>query len=67
MIISCGAALFGLRLAVRGLGYLPVIELLPDPSRPRLLARVGMGAAAPVTRAERRMLDRHDKMARVKR
>jgi hypothetical protein len=57
MIISCGAALFGLRLAVRGLGYLPVVELLPDPSRSRLLARVGMGAAAPVTRAERRMLE----------
>ncbi len=57
MIVSCGAALFGLRLAVRGLGYLPVIELLPDPSRPRLLARVTMGAAAPVTRAERRMLE----------
>jgi len=57
MIISCGAALFGLRLAVRGLGYLPVIELLPDPNRPRLLARVRIGAAAPVTRAERRMLE----------
>ena len=24
MLISCGAALFGLRLAVRSLGYLPV-------------------------------------------
>ena len=57
MIISCGAALFGLRLAVRGLGYLPVVELMPDPRRPRLLARVGMGAAAPVTRAEGRMLE----------
>jgi len=57
MIVSCGAALFGLRLAVRGLGYLPVVELMPDPSRPRLLARVGIGAAAPVTRTERRMLE----------
>ena len=57
MIISCGAALFGLRLAVRGLGYLPLIELLPDPNQPRLLARVGMGAAVPVTRGERRMLE----------
>ena len=57
MIISCGAALFGLRLAVRGLGYLPVIELMPDPNQPRLLARVGMGAAVPVTRGERRMLE----------
>ncbi len=57
MIISCGAALFGLRLAMRGLGYLPVVELLPDPCQARLLARVGIGTAAPVTRAERRMLE----------
>ena len=57
MIISCGAALFGLRLAMRGLGYLPVIELLPDPGQARLLARVGIGGTAPVTRAERRMLE----------
>ena len=57
MIISCGAALFGLRLAVRGLGYMPVIELMPDPGRSRLLARVGMGSAEPVTRAERKMLE----------
>ena len=40
MLISCGAALFGLRLAVRSLGYLPVVELLPDPARLRLLAQV---------------------------
>ena len=39
MLISCGAALFGLRLAVRSLGYLPVVKLLPDPDRLRLLAR----------------------------
>src|SRR6266849_1955430 len=38
MLISCGAALFGLRLAVRSLGYLPVVKLLPDPARLRLLA-----------------------------
>lgn len=54
MIISCGAALFGLRLAVRSLGYLPQVELLPDP--PRLLARVRLGAEAPMTEAEWRML-----------
>jgi nitroreductase len=54
MIISCGAALFGLRLAVRSLGYLPEVELLPDP--PRLLARVRLGAEAPMTQAEWRML-----------
>ncbi len=54
MIISCGAALFGLRLAVRSLGYVPEVELLPDP--PRLLARVRLGAEAPMTEAEWRML-----------
>lgn len=57
MIISCGAAVFGLRLAVRSLGWLPAVELLPDRARPRLMARVGLGQAAPVTRAERRMLE----------
>ena len=56
MLISCGAALFGLRLAVRSLGYLPVVELLPDPARLRLLARVKLGAADPVTAWERQLL-----------
>ncbi|MGH3202064.1 MAG: nitroreductase family protein [Streptosporangiaceae bacterium] len=36
MLISCGAAVFGLRLGVRSLGYLPQVELLPDPARLRL-------------------------------
>jgi len=57
MLISCGAALFGLRLAIRSLGYLPVTELLPDPAQLRLLARVSAGAAAPATGLERQMLD----------
>ena len=56
MLISCGAALYGLRLAVRSLGYLPVVDVLPRPGSPRLLARVTLGAAAPVTAAEREML-----------
>jgi len=54
-LISCGAALFGLRLAVRSLGYQPVVELFPDPARPRLLARVTAGAPEPVTAKERAM------------
>jgi Nitroreductase family len=57
MHISCGAALFGLRLAIRSVGYLPVVELLPDPARLRLLARVRMGAAEPMTVHERSMLE----------
>jgi hypothetical protein len=56
MLISCGAALFGLRLAVRGLGYLPAVSLFPDPAHPVLLARVALGPAAPATEAEHRML-----------
>ena len=46
MLISCGAALFGLRLAVRSLGHLPVVDLLPDPAQLRLLARVRLAADA---------------------
>jgi hypothetical protein len=56
MLISCGAALFGLRLAIRELGYLPDIQLLPDPTHTDLLARVRCGAAAPITPAEQQML-----------
>jgi hypothetical protein len=56
MLISCGAALFGLRLAVRSLGYQPVVGLLPDRSQLRLVARVGIGAAAPMNALERQML-----------
>ena len=43
MLISCGAALFGLRLAVRSLGYLAEVELFPEPAVPLLLARVRPG------------------------
>lgn len=57
MFISCGAALFGLRLAARSLGYQPVVELLPDPARLRLLARVRLTAGGPLTDTERRMLE----------
>ena len=41
-VISCGAALVNLDLAVRALGRRPEVTLLPDPSRPDLLARVGV-------------------------
>jgi hypothetical protein len=55
MLISCGAALFGLRLAMRSLGYQPVVDLLPDPSRLRFLARVRPGRAVPMNPLESRM------------
>jgi hypothetical protein len=56
MLISCGAALFGLRLAIRALGYQPVVGLLPEPERPGLLATVGLGRRSPITDGERRLL-----------
>ena len=56
MLISCGAALYGLRLAVRSLGYLPEVEILPGPAGRRLLARVRLGPAVPITAGERKML-----------
>src|SRR6516162_11329637 len=56
MLISCGAALFGLRLAVRSLGFQPTVDLLPDRSQLRLMARVGIGAAAPMNLLERQLL-----------
>src|SRR5207237_856635 len=55
MIISCGAALFGLRLAIRSLGYQPNVDLFPEPSQQRLLARVQAGRPAPMTPDERAM------------
>ncbi len=38
--ISCGAALFNLRLAVTCAGFEPVTRLLPEPGDPQLLATV---------------------------
>ena len=55
MLISCGAALYGLRLAVRSLGYLPEVELLPASAGHRPLARVGLGPPVPMTADERKM------------
>jgi hypothetical protein len=56
MLISCGAALFGLRLAVRSLGHRPEVELLAGPAGRRPLARVSLGPAVPMTGVERKML-----------
>ena len=49
MMISCGAALFTARVALRYLGLVPKVSLLPDPDLPNLVARVRYGGdtAAP--------------------
>ncbi|GAA4208821.1 nitroreductase family protein [Streptosporangium oxazolinicum] len=44
-LISCGAALMNVRLALRALGYEPRVRVLPDPDRPALLATVRPGVA----------------------
>jgi len=56
MLISCGAALYGLRLAVRSLGYLPEVEIPPGPAGQRPLARVRLGPPEPMTAGERKLL-----------
>jgi hypothetical protein len=44
LLISCGAALFTMRTALRRAGFEPVVRILPDPDRPALLATVRPGA-----------------------
>ncbi|GGL13662.1 hypothetical protein Sme01_70020 [Sphaerisporangium melleum] len=47
LLISCGAALLDVRIALLALGYHPEVHLLPDPDRPSLLARVRPGESTP--------------------
>jgi nitroreductase len=56
MLISCGAAIFGFRLAVRQLGRVPVVTLFPDARQPDLLAELRLGRRVPVTADEWELL-----------
>ncbi|HEX6074097.1 MAG TPA: nitroreductase [Micromonosporaceae bacterium] len=40
LILSCGAALHHVRVALRAMGYLPAVQRFPEQGRPDLLARV---------------------------
>lgn len=55
MFISCGAALYTLRLAVRDLGRVPAVRRLSDRRRPGLIADVAVGEERPATAEERQM------------
>jgi len=55
MLISCGAALFTARLALRAAGYVPETRILPDPVRPLLLASLGWRPGPAATAYERRL------------
>lgn len=52
LVISCGAAVFGLRLGLRKLGRLPAVAIQPDPAQPLLIARVWPAGHAARTPAE---------------
>jgi Nitroreductase family len=56
LMISCGAALFGLRLGLRQVGRVPVVHLWPDPAQPWLLARVWPAEHATVNTVEAELL-----------
>ncbi len=56
--LSCGAALFNLKLAIRMLGAKPLVWPLPDPQRePTLLASVQLEPSRPATSAERELFE----------
>jgi len=44
LIMSCGAALFNLRLAIRHFGYRDIVEIFPKPETSDLLARISIGS-----------------------
>jgi nitroreductase len=52
LIMSCGAALLHLRIAIRHFGHAGEVTLFPDTSDPDLLARVRLGRVHPPTGEE---------------
>ncbi|MFD5256399.1 Acg family FMN-binding oxidoreductase [Streptomyces bobili] len=55
MVISCAAALFNIRLAMRHLGINPAVQPFPHPGSPTFVARVGWGPYRRPTLDEERM------------
>ena len=53
LIISCGAAIFCLRIAIRYFGWDYKLNILPDPDTPDLLARIRLGKRKRSTMAEK--------------
>jgi nitroreductase len=52
LIISCGAALFNLRLAIRYFGGRDLVETFPDSNNSNLLARIRLGDKYEITSEE---------------
>ena len=49
LVMSCGAALFNLRMGFRHFGYEAPVRILPDPRNPDLLAHITFGGEKPPT------------------
>ena len=57
MMISCGAALFNMRVALRYLGWVPKVRVLPDHDLPNLVARVTWDQQVPPLEYERELFE----------
>jgi hypothetical protein len=55
LLISCGAALFQLRIAIRYFGFVDQVQISPDPDKPDLLARVSLGATWEATQEDQQL------------
>ncbi len=55
MMISCGAALFTARVALRYMGFVPQVRVLPDHELPNLVARVAWGERVPPVEYEKQL------------
>jgi nitroreductase len=55
MMISCGAAVFNIRAALRHLGLVPEVKILPDPELRNLVARVTWGKHVAVAEYEQQL------------
>jgi hypothetical protein len=56
LVLSCGAALFNLRLALRKLGRRSTLAVLPDSADPRVLAFLTVTDALPASAEEQRLV-----------
>jgi hypothetical protein len=57
MMISCGAALFNMRVALRYLGWVPKVRVLPDHELPNLVARVTWDQQVPPLGYEKELFE----------
>lgn len=55
LVVSCGAALLNLRVALRKVGFDAKVDVLPKPGEPRFLARIVAKEANPATPEERKL------------